>query len=57
MEFDRYKLVSSAYWIELNFKQDGNDERCILNKTRPGMLPCETPKYIDQYEDFGLLLR
>ena len=57
MEFDRYKLVSSAYWIELNFKQDGNDERCILNKTRPGMLPCETPKYIGQYEDFCLLLR
>ena len=29
MEFDRYKLVSSAYWIELDFKHDGNDETYI----------------------------
>ena len=26
MEFDRYKLMSSAYWIESDFKHDGNDE-------------------------------
>ena len=26
MEFDRYNLLPSAYWIELDFKHDGNDE-------------------------------
>ena len=46
MEFDRYKQVSSAYWMELDFIRDGNDETYILNKTGPNMLPCGTPKYI-----------
>ena len=43
MEFDRYKLVPSAYGIEFkhDFKHDGNDETYILNKTRPRILPCE----------------
>ena len=52
MEFDRYKLVSSAYWIELDFKHDGNGETCILNKTGPRMLHCGTTRYVGQYEDF-----
>ena len=52
MEFDRYKLVNFAYWIDLDFKHDGNDETYILKKTGPRMLPSGTPKYIARYEDF-----
>ena len=52
MEFDRYNLLPSAYWIELDFKHDGNDETNILNKTGPRMLSCGTPKYIGRSEDF-----
>ena len=51
MKFDRYKLASSAYWIELDFKHDGNDETHILNNIEPRMPSCGTPMYIGWDED------
>ena len=42
IEFDRYKLASSAYLIELVSKHDENDETYILNKTGTRMQPCGT---------------
>ena len=45
MKFDRYKLATYAYWIDLDFEHDGNDKTYILNKTGPRMLPFGTPKY------------
>ena len=44
MEFDGDKLLSSAYWIELVFKDDVNDATYILHKTGPRMLPGGTQK-------------
>ena len=41
MEFDRYKLVPSAYSVELDFKHEGNDETHILNKTVGRCCPVE----------------
>ena len=41
MGFDRYKLVPSAYSVELDFKHEGNDETHILNKTVGRCCPVE----------------
>ena len=44
MEFDRYKLVNFAYWIDLDFKHDGNDETYILKKNRAKDAALRNPK-------------
>ena len=44
MDFDRYKLVNFAYWIDLDFKHDGNDETYILKKNRAKDAALRNPK-------------